>query len=443
MRYPHLPLRPEGSPLGGQGEGWDGDGYSFQVSRDDAVEEIAIERSSWLSFLTESSADTQALTPKLRQVLAALDDELFKVWNLGDNIILAWTYAYGEYRFLAVRHYAIIEAFDLGTNKSGEREATAFINKILAGNKFAEPPAFDDMCRVLGEAAQITRMNFPPSDAPTPELVTRLVTRYGVTLVRERAVVLLDAVGFSLKSPLEQVAMLNSLSYTVNSAYRQLLSKDVQINFARTTTGDGFYIWNRSRTVQANIALYKLMILILTDNAIAQKKAKRFPVPKLRAAYHIGEHYEFYQVEALNPTTFAYIVGQVTIDLFRMIEKALPGQILIGDFNVELHDSKTGQGTRYGSLDFVEKTAVTLDDLQGLEVAQDTIEKIRCYLTGENDASGGFRANQYRIKDKHGMTRLAYNAKINIHCTHAEPIFLGIQHKYLHSADGKNSIWPD
>jgi hypothetical protein len=50
-------------------------------------------------------------------------------------------------------------------------------------------------------------------------------------------VVLLDAVGFSTQMPLDQMATLNSLSYSVNSAYAQLLSKNINIDFARTTTG--------------------------------------------------------------------------------------------------------------------------------------------------------------------------------------------------------------
>ncbi len=34
-------------------------------------------------------------------------------------------------------------------------------------------------------------------------------------------------------------------------------------------------------------------------------------------------------------------------------------------------------------------------------------------------------ANRYRIHDKHGLPRVVYNAKINIHRDHADPIYLG------------------
>ena len=385
-------------------------------------------RSSWLDILVAATGDARTLTQPIRQTLSDLDAALFEVWNLGANIILVWTWDDREARFLAVRHYAIIEGFHDDPATSGSAPG-AFINRILAGPKFVAPAQFDRLRVVLGAASRVFARDLAADGRPSEAAVTRLVTRYGVSLVRERAVMLLDAVGFSLCPPLEQVAMLNSLSYSVNSAYRQLMSKGIEINFARTTTGDGFYIWNRVSSLEANIALYELMMLILADNAVAQRKARRFPVPKLRAAFHVGEHYEFYQVEGLNPTTFGYIVGQVTIELSRMIARALPGQILLGDFNIDV-DGANGV-TRCGTFEFVAKTGATLDELSGLVVAGDHIEEIRCYLTGEAAPGGNFLVSRYEIRDKHGLSRAVYNAKINIHRRHAEPIFLGIQHREL------------
>jgi len=400
-----------------------------------------MKRSSWLDILVAATGDERTLTQPVRQTLSGLDDALFEVWNLGANIILAWTWDDHEARFLAVRHYAIIEAFDDGPAAPGAAPG-AFINRILAGDKFVTPAQFDRLCIVLGATSRVFRRDFPSAERPSEAMVTRLVTRYGVSLVRERAVMLLDAVGFSLRSPLEQVAMLNSLSYSVNSAYRQLMSKDIEINFARTNTGDGFYIWNRARTLDANIALYELMMLILTDNAVAQRKARRFPVPKLRAAFHVGEHYEFYQVEGLNPTTFGYIVGQVTIELSRMIARALPGQILLGDFNIDVGGGASGV-TRCSTFEFVAKTSATLDHLNGLVVAGDHIENIRCYLTGAAVRGGDFLVSRYEILDKHGLSRAVYNAKINIHRRHAEPIFLGIQHRDLPPSETSSRASPE
>ncbi len=69
--------------------------------------------------------------------------------------------------------------------------------------------------------------------------VDQLIKRYGLSYVDNRAVLLFDIVDFSLATPFEQASQLNSLSYSLNSAYNKLLSRGIEINFARTTTGDG------------------------------------------------------------------------------------------------------------------------------------------------------------------------------------------------------------
>ena len=335
-------------------------------------------------------------------------------------------------RFLSVRHYTIPEAIHADMpHREGRTDTAKFKNSVLSGPKFLVPEMFNRVCLRFDASPTIIKVNLRIEYDIDIELISSLVRRYSVSLGRGRAVVLLDAVEFTLRSPLDQMAMLNSLAYSVNSAYGQLLQKDIKINFARTTTGDGFYIWNRATTPEANIELYKLMMMVLADNAVAQRKARSTWVPKLRAAFHIGDHYEFHQVEGLNPTTFSYIVGQVTIDLSRMIERALPGQILLGDFRIEMTDEKTRRKIRFDTLDFVENTAATLDQLQGLDISGGWIDNIRCYVTGKSLGGGRYMVNRSHIVDKHGTTRTVYNAKINIHRANAEPIFLGIQSEGL------------
>ncbi len=397
-----------------------------------------MKRQSWLEAFVQTANDGAALPPPLREVLSKLDHALYEVWNLGDNLVLAWTRLEGNLCFLAVRHYAILETFGGDPAADGENNTKKFINDLLAGPKYHPPSEFERIRRSLGNSALIVGLDLAPEFEIGTTLVDAVVTRYGVSLVRERAVVLLDVVGFSKRAPLEQLAMLNSLNYSVNSAFRQLQSRDVQVDFARTTTGDGFYIWNRAHGAEATVALYELMMLILADNAVAQRKAKRFPVPTLRSAFHVGEHYEFYQVEGLNPTAFGYIVGQVTIDLSRLIEKALPGQILLGEFDIGMEGYDDEKTSRCSTQGFVLKAADRIAELKGLAVGDDVVEIIRCYLTGPRDANGLFLANRYAISDKHEMLRYAFNAKINIHLAGSKPIFLGMQHMDLH----RNNVWP-
>lgn len=386
-------------------------------------------RQSWFEAFAQAASKGAGLSPRTRRSLLDIDDTLFKTWDLGDNLILAWTRVEHQLRFLAVRHYAIFEMFGYESDGNASREADNPVIELLAGPKHLDPAEFERVCQRFGGAAQIVDARIETDADFSVPLVDGIVTRYGVSLVRNRAVLLLDVVGFSLRAPLDQLAMLNSLNYSINSACRQLHSRDVHIDFARTTTGDGFYIWNRALGPQATIALYELMMLILADNAVAQRKARHFPVPRLRAAFHVGDHYEFYQVEGLNPTAFGYIVGQVTVDLARLIEKTLPGQIVLGEFTLSMDPAGSGPMSGCDTRMFVEQAAARIEGLKGLAVADDQIDDIRCYLTGPREGDGSFGVDRYAILDKHDTLRYAYNAKINIHLLRSSPIFLGIQCK--------------
>ena len=377
------------------------------------------------------------LPAEVRGRLARLDRELCAIWNLGDNVLLAWAQVGAELLLLAVRHYAIPESVHLdGSGRSVQGEGLRFINDLVSGPKQLRPEELDRACQAFGCEPTRIRAELPLDDDRVALLVSDMVRVYGVSLVRDRAVILLDAVQFSLQPPLTQMSMLNSLAYSVNSAHAQLLSKNIRIEFARTTTGDGFYIWNRARTPDSNTELYKLLMMMLADNAVARSKARSAWVPKLRAAFHVGEHYEFHQVEGLNPTNFSYIVGQVTVDLARMVQRALPGQILLGDFQTSMGEGETAKGQR-DTIEFVEETAATLDQLAGLDISGGRVSSIRCYLTGRRLEGGGHYVHRYHLRDKHGSTRKVYNAKINIHREGAEPIYLGIQNEDLANFDAE------
>jgi len=385
-------------------------------------------RSSWLNTLAGETLDLPAAT---LEELARLDDKLFEIWNLGENVLLGWTHSSGALLILSVRHHVIPESIHAGIDDSDwTRDAQRFINTLLSDQKYLTPEEFHRARHAFTCRVTVVRIEFRIENERLAALVSNMVRRYSVTLVSNHAVMLLDAVEFSLQPPLDQMAMLNSLAYSINSAYSQLASKNIRVDFARTTTGDGFYIWNRAATAEANTELYKLMLVILADNAVAQTKARTPWVPRLRAAFHVGDHYEFHQVDGLNPTTFSYIVGKVTVDLARMLESARPGQILLGDFVTHV-EGAAGRPVRCDTLGFVENTAATLDQLNGLDLSGGRIGSIRSYLTGPGRGGGRYMVNRYYLRDKHGTTRVAYNAKIDIHRDAAEPIFLGMQHHAL------------
>ena len=375
-----------------------------------------------------------------RSRIVALDQQLYGLWNLGEQLVFGWACGPQGLHLLVGPHPLLTE-FAHGGEVDGDAEVarrTALLNSLLSGQDALAANRFEQVAAELGLTPLALDLPFDPAAGLGLGLIGALISRYGIRLVDDRAVILLDAVGFSLLTPLQQVVQLNSLSCSVNAAYALLLNREININFARTTTGDGFYIWNRMRGIEANVELYQLLQFILADNALARERARRpASVPRLRAAFHVGSHYEFYQSEGLNPTSFSYLVGQVTITLARMIDRALPGQILVGKFNTLMRAEHSGAMEQIDSSRFVERARQPLRALDGLPLAGAEIDAVACYLTGDGDGSGDFGISEFEIDDKHGLPHRVYNAKINIHRRAGAPIYLGLREHDLPGFSGR------
>ncbi|MEJ6006225.1 hypothetical protein WG899_11745 [Paucibacter sp. AS339] len=389
-------------------------------------------RRSWLDGFMAYALPSGLGEAQARDNIVVLDQRLYALWDLGENLIFAWTPAPRGLRVLVAPHPLLTEFSQSSADAVEAARRRRVLDELLANQTHVPESQFEAVAAELGLSPQLIDLPFAPETGLGLGLIAAIVARYGIRLVEDRAVILFDAVGFSLLSPLQQVVQLNSLSCSVNAAYAKLLDREININFARTTTGDGFYIWNRMRGIEANVELYQLLQFILADNALARERAKRpESVPQLRAAFHVGSHYEFYQSEGLNPTSFSYLVGQVTIELARMIDRALPGQIVVGKFNTLMRSETSGEIQRIDSIEFVERTRRPLKQLNGLSLAGAEIDEIACYLTGRRDARGEFGISEFEISDKHGLPHRVYNAKINIHRRQGQPIFLGLREEDL------------
>ena len=116
-----------------------------------------------------------------------------------------------------------------------------------------------------------------------------------------------------------------------------------------------------------------------------------------------------------------------------MIERALPGQVLVGEFKMQpaIDDAYEPDLLHIDSIGFVARAQENLARLNGLELSGDAIESIKCYLTGRAQADGTFTVRKLTIDDKHGLTRNVFNAKINIYRCVGEPILLGIEDRLL------------
>ena len=372
-----------------------------------------------------------------RSNLVHLERCLHDHWSLGQNSILSWTPHDDGLLILVVPHYAIAEYTAAPTDdpRLPQRVSARFITELISGDRQLSISQIHKVAKLLDIQTTFIPLRQPlTGHAVETQIIEKMIRRYGINYVASRAVTLFDIVGFSLLTPFEQMTQLNSLSYSLNSAHAKMLEQDIGINFARSSSGDGFYIWNRDHGLEANVNLYHFMHIVLADNAIARSKAVSKAVPRLRACFHVGSCYEFHQAEGLNPTIHDFIVGDVTIELARMIEAAMPGQILVGEFVAEVQGQPNAEEDSQVNLDavtFLQRAQGNLSKLSGLELSGEKVTAIKCYLTGERQSDGDFSIRRLQIKDKHGLSRTVYNAKVNIYRELAQPILLGIEDKKL------------
>lgn len=373
-----------------------------------------------------------------RENLRFLEGALRQQWNLGQNILLCWCIDDIGVQALVVPHY-FLSNFSSSLNNTAPKDKLdalngRFMREMIAGKRLMELDEFESTARRLEIIPTEIHLPIPLQREPVLiDSIEAMVKRYSITFVKNRAVLLYDIVNFSLAMPFEQASQLSSLSYSLNAAYNKLLKKNIKINFNRTTTGDGYYVWHSDTSPRANMELFQFMLLVVADNAIAHRKAKANTVPLIRTGFHIGSHYEFYQVEGLNPSMSSYIVGDVTIELARMIDLAMPGQVFIGDYQVPVPTSAR-EGAYLIDADsqhFVERAGKHMEALRGLELSGEKIESIHGYLTGETGASAGQSVRRFRITDKHGRSRNVYNMRINIQTGKGRPILLGVQDSHL------------
>ncbi len=390
-------------------------------------------------YLDQLAGLAQEMGLRQRSNLVQLERSLHRHWSLGQNNILSWAPLDEGVLILVVPHYAIAEYTEPRGEDSPPRVSPRFITELISGERKLSFTQMQKVARLLDVQPIYVALREPLSGHPVEtQIIEKMIRRYGINYIASRAVCLFDIVGFSLLTPFEQMTQLNSLAYSLNSAHAKMLEQDVSINFARSSSGDGFYVWNRDEGLEANVNLYHFMHIVLADNAIARSKSMSKAVPRLRACFHVGSCYEFHQAEGLNPTMHDFIVGDVTIELARMIEAALPGQILVGDFLAdvaltrELDPAETQ--AHLDAVTFLQRAQGNLSKLSGLELSGERVTAIKCYLTGENLGGGQFNIRRLHIKDKHGLSRVAYNAKVNIYRETAQPILLGIEDRKLPEA---------
>jgi hypothetical protein len=351
--------------------------------------------------------------------LKALETTLRRQWRMGQNIVLCWSSDERGLLVIFVPHYFLgnyCAAGDSSTDVNHDNEV--FIRELISGQRRKTRDELFAVSKRLDVSPTFIKLNTTLSEEPAVlAAVEQVIKRYGLSYVQSRAVLLFDIVDFSLYTPFEQASQLNSLSYSLNSAYNKLLAQGIEINFARTTTGDGYYIWNRDLGPTANQDLFMFMLLVVADNAVAQAASRGNTVPVIRTGYHIGGHYELYQAEGVNPSVLSYIVGDVTIELARMLDLAQANQLLIGEFHCE----QGGRGsdtvksiTAVSTTAFVNACKRALPSLHGIPLSGKNINAMSCSLTESVEQDGQLRPRRFRIVDKHGLSHFVYNLQVQI-----------------------------
>jgi hypothetical protein len=127
-------------------------------------------------------------------------------------------------------------------------------------------------------------------------------------------------------------------------------------------------------------------------------------------------------------------VGDVTIELARMVDLAQPGQIYVGDFQVELPEAAEGEGDgrkkMVGSVDFLSHCSTTCSRLLGIQLSGEGIAALHCGPSLANVGDDAQAPRRFRLTDKHGISRSAYNLGIHIETVAGRKWELGL-------ADGK------
>jgi hypothetical protein len=353
---------------------------------------------------------------QVAEQLRRLDSNLAPMWDLGRNMVAAWSADGRTLRLLVVDFYRLLRIAE-------EHPA------ILRGSRYMTADAFADLRTLLAvEPWEIHcefRVGSKHGEVPW-RTVERLIRRYAIMETTNRAVILLDIVGFSKLTSIQRIAQLNSLEYSINSSQRLLQQNGLSVELAKSTTGDGFYIWNRETGAMANIALFIVLTFILADNALCNTKDTKSFVPLLRAAFSVGSHLSYHQIDGLMPRGYDYIVGDVTISLARLIEKAHPKQILIGDFKDTSGEAHTAADT----LDFIEKIKRLIRKFHGVILGNTPVSDLKLSLTNSRKSSSQGQPSQlspkkYTITDKHGMKHDAYNVQITVERAGAFPLYLG------------------
>jgi len=364
------------------------------------------------------SSDTPLHAQVAPGILAELNRTLYSVWRFGSNALVAWRPTSTGLEILTVPKIRLFEIADPP-------------RRLYFGDRRMGDKTFDELAELFQSRPLDVRLSQPIGDGPglTPiALVEALFAPFAVTKTDQRAVLLLDIVGFSKLLPEQQASQLATLEFALNIAAETANAHGIKFDMRRSTTGDGFYVWNDRKGLEADVDLVLGYVLFAIFHAALKRTvASPVAVPELRAAIGIGSHYNYGQPERTGGSRNDFIVGDVTIQVARLIAQCRTHQILLGAF----HRWDAENNVWLDEEQFVERVSTGLQKLIGLPVMGKRIERTALYLTGRRMPEGRFQRQKIRIVDKHGFEHFCFNLKLNAFLDAVEPYYCGLQHMEL------------
>jgi len=347
--------------------------------------------------------------------LRALHRALYDLWQLGGNALIGWMPTRGGLEVLT------IPKIRLFNSKSLPR-------RVFAGDRLMGQQTFTEVADALGIQSVELRLDQPIGDGPNAlplAAIEPIFSRFAVSKIDYHAVILIDIVGFSRFSPEEQACQLATLEFALNIAIETAHEQGIHLDIDRSTTGDGFYVWNRDKGLAADINLFVALVMFLTYHSLLKGRVKiAAAVPTIRTAVSIGSHYGYRQPNRDGTRDAEYIVGDVTISLARLMQQTAAEQIVVGEF--QRPDDQTGEMLSVDA--FIRLVAQRLADIKGLSILGNPLQRFSLYLTGPRLADGSFGVQKLRIVDKHGFEHFGYNGKVNVFLESGETFYCGLQH---------------
>ncbi|MBM3555858.1 MAG: hypothetical protein FJX47_09920, partial [Alphaproteobacteria bacterium] len=216
--------------------------------------------------------------PTADEAVAGLGRMLYDLWRFGSNALVGWQATSWGIEVVTVPKVRFFAA------QNPPRRA-------FLGDRRMGTHTFNDVATAFGVQPVGLRLDRPVGDEDNAipySAVERVFSRYAITKTDQRAVFLIDVVGFSKLTPEQQGSQLATIEFALNLAAETAIDHGMAVDMARSTTGDGFYVWNREKGFRADLATGVVMALFLTYlGALKRQIVIPLAVPSIRAAYSI------------------------------------------------------------------------------------------------------------------------------------------------------------